>query len=71
MFCLGIALLALRRTKEALDDYSKAIEINPLNYEIYNNRGILFIILIRKCLDYLERTEDALDDYSKAIKFIH
>ena len=33
-------LNTLGKNEEALIDFSKAIEINPLNPDAYNNRGI-------------------------------
>ena len=36
------------RTEEALIDYSKAIEINPQNINVYNNRGKLILIIFRQ-----------------------
>ena len=36
---IGNLLKDLGRTEEALFDYSKAVEINPLNSKAYKNRG--------------------------------
>ena len=44
----------------AIEDYSKAIELDPTNALAYNNRG-----LIKKTL---ENYEGAIEDYTKAIK---
>ena len=37
---LGIALKALERIEEAIENYSKAIEINPQYANAYYNRGL-------------------------------
>ena len=39
---LGILLDDLGRKKDAIKDYTKAIEINPEDADAYNNRGIYY-----------------------------
>ena len=48
------------RQQFAIDEYSKAIEIDPENATAYYNRGIVYADL--------EHPEDALKDYNKAIE---
>jgi tetratricopeptide (TPR) repeat protein len=36
---MGIAYAGLDKFEEAIEAYEKAIEINPDNYETYNNMG--------------------------------
>jgi len=51
---------ALGDKRGALDDYDKAIELNPLNAETFNNRG--------NTEDDLGNHNQAIEDYNKAIK---
>jgi len=43
----------------ALNEYNKAIKINPKLFQIYLNRGILY-------MDY-EKYDDAIKDFNKVI----
>lgn len=55
----GNALLMKRRSKEAIEDYTKAIELNPTNQGAYNNRGYVY---------YQDgRYVEAIRDFRKAI----
>ena len=45
----------------AIIDYSRAIEINPKNYNAYYNRGL--------AKHSLKDFDGAIDDYTKAIKY--
>lgn len=54
----------IRRIKKqwntALEDFNRAIELNPNMAEIYISRGLLYAVL--------ERWDDALKDFNRAIK---
>lgn len=55
----GNAFLMRRQTKQAAEDYTKAIELNPKNQGAYSNRGYIH---------YLNgRYREAVDDYAKAV----
>ena len=56
----GVAKVRLGRHKEALRDFSKAIDLNPRHAKAYNNRGIAKIAL--------GLPKEALLDFSKVIK---
>jgi len=56
----GNAYSELKQYEEAIEDYSKAIELNPNDAEAYNNRGTAY--------DELQHQEEAIGDYSKAIE---
>src|SRR5207249_502510 len=56
---IGRALQDLKRYKDALANYDKAIAINPNYAEAYNNRGLIFY--------NLKQYNAALADYNKAI----
>ena len=56
----GFSYAELGEHEKAIEDYSKAIELNPKNAAVYNNRGISY----RK----LEEYKKAIEDYSKAIE---
>ena len=49
-----------RRYTEAIENYSKAIELNPKLVEAYNNRGLAYADLVKY--------DEALKDYNKAIE---
>ena len=55
----GILYRRQQKYKLALDDYNKAIELNPNHANAYNNRGNLY--------QDKKKYELALDDYNKAI----
>ena len=60
---------SLGRIKEAFDDYSKAIEINPQDADAYKHRGWDSLnYYLGTALIALGMIEEAIDDYSKAIK---
>lgn len=52
--------LKIKDKDNAFNDYSRAIELNPLDYEAYNNRGILFYDM--------KENEKALSDQNKALE---
>ncbi|MBI3129246.1 MAG: tetratricopeptide repeat protein [Candidatus Tectomicrobia bacterium] len=56
----GVRLAKQGRFEEALEDLNKAIQLNPVDAEAYNNRGGVFCML--------ERFELAIADFSKAIE---
>jgi len=37
----GLALMALRKHEEAIDCFSKVIELNPINLDAYNCKGCI------------------------------
>jgi protein O-mannosyl-transferase len=57
----GVSFASLKEYRKALDDYNKAIEINPKNAEAYNNKGV--------SLSNLKEFKEALSNYNKAIQF--
>ena len=58
-----------RKNEDAISDYTKAIEINPLYAHAYNNRGTCYYQhFLGILLDDLGRKEDAIKDYTKAIE---
>ena len=56
----GNAYVKLKESERAMEDYSKAIELNPNLAEAYNNRGNGYY--------ELEEYERAIEDYSRAIE---
>ncbi|TRT78844.1 MAG: tetratricopeptide repeat protein [Microcystis aeruginosa Ma_AC_P_19900807_S299] len=56
----GILYRRQQKYELALDDYNKAIELNPNHANAYNNRGNLY--------QDLQKYELALDDFNKAIE---
>ncbi len=56
----GIAYYGKGDIYRAIEDYSKAIELNPEHALAYNSRGIAY--------SNLKRYEEAIEDYSKAIE---
>src|SRR3989442_3559784 len=57
----GNALLALGRSAAAIEDYSRAIQINPDLQDAYANRGAAFLKLAER--------ERAAEDFARAIQF--
>jgi tetratricopeptide (TPR) repeat protein len=57
----GVTFASIKEYTKALDDYNKAIEINPKNAEAYNNKGVT--------LANLKEYKEALNNYNKAIAF--
>lgn len=56
-------LFSLKRYPEALDNYSKAITLDQMNAQYYNNRGNMYNIL--------EDYENALKDFNEAISLVN
>ena len=56
----GVFLMNENKNEEALEDYSKAIELNPIFTEAYKNRGFLFASG--------GKLDKALADYNKVIE---
>jgi Flp pilus assembly protein TadD len=56
----GVAFQSLGELDEAIDDYSRALELDPSNALAYNNRGIVWH---RK-----DELENAIADYDRAIE---
>jgi superkiller protein 3 len=56
----SLILLKLRRYEEALSSYNLAIQLNPNNSDIWNNRGIV--------LENLQRYHQAMRSFEQAIK---
>src|SRR5208283_2951885 len=46
--------------QQAINDFNKAIELNPKDAEAYNNRGLAY--------EYLGNHQKAINDYNKSIK---
>ena len=61
---LGYASKNMRKSREALKNFTKAIEIEPENYEAYFLRGVLQFRMRRKHNSKLDRT--ACNDIKKA-----
>ena len=59
-FSSGLAKADLGDKKEAIEDYTKAIEIDPKNASAYHNRGLAKVDLGDE--------KGALEDYVKAIE---
>ena len=57
---IGRKAIDAKRWNEALNAYSKAIELNPNDASAYNNRGLAY--------DNLDKNDLAIADYSKAIE---
>lgn len=57
---LGIAYWALGEKQKSLDNYSKAIQVDPKNFESYYARGV--------CFHFLNDPDKAISDYSKTIE---
>ena len=49
-----------RQFQEAVDCYTKAIELNPNDSDIYSNRGM--------CLIQVSKRKDAYNDFKKALQ---
>jgi len=56
----GNAYAELNEYERAIEDFSKAIELNPALAEAYNNRGLAYA--------ELNKYERAIEDYNKAIE---
>ena len=65
---LGSAYGNLEKYENAFLDYTKVIEIDPHNCEVYILRGILLMNYLGISLKYLGRKEDALKDFTKSIQ---
>ena len=66
---LGNSLSELGRKEDAINNFTKAIEINPQFAEAFFNIGILYYkYFIGISLNDLGRKEDAIKDYTKAIE---
>jgi len=59
-FNRGVAYRGLKDYKKAIEDYDKAIEINPQYAKAYNNRGVAY--------GKLKEYKKAIEDFDKAIK---
>ena len=57
---MDLTYYELKQYEKAIEDYNKAIELNPNDAEVYTNRGNPYY--------KLKRYEKAIEDYSKAIK---
>ncbi|MBT9438251.1 MAG: tetratricopeptide repeat protein, partial [Desulfobacterales bacterium] len=55
----GVAYAFLNQYERAIEDYNKAIALDPNNAEAYNNRGVAYA--------FLNQYERAIADYNKAI----
>jgi tetratricopeptide (TPR) repeat protein len=55
----GVAKWRLKRTKEAVEDFNKSIQLSPENAVVYNNRG--------NALVDLGHPEEAIKDFDRAI----
>ncbi len=58
---MGVAYTHKGEYDRAIDDYNKAIEINPKNSMAYNNRGFVYDI-------HKGEYDKAINDYNKAIE---
>jgi tetratricopeptide (TPR) repeat protein len=56
----GSAYKNLKQYDKAINDYNKAIELNPADADAYYDRGIIYY--------YLKQYNKAINDYSKAIE---
>ena len=59
----ALAKFELKQYKEAIADFDKAIELNPKNADIYNNRGNIFWVYIIS-----SNTKKLFADFDKAIE---
>ncbi len=57
---MGLALAALARYDEAIQDYDEAIKLDPNYKEAFFNRGLALAVL--------EKFDEAIQDYDEAIK---
>ena len=57
----GLIHLKKGEYDKAIENFSKAIEINPKYAEAYNNRGLAY--------EKLGDTQNSIADYSKAVEF--
>ncbi len=75
MFCCESAFLS--DIESAIEDYNKALELNPKAYEVYEKRGDAWAEINHnpdktigtKALRYPEDDEHAISDYKKAIEY--
>ena len=56
---IGNAKAMLEQYQEAIEDYTKALDINPKDAKAFNNRGM--------AKAKLERTKDAIEDFNEAL----
>jgi tetratricopeptide (TPR) repeat protein len=56
----GVAFIRLEEYQAAINDMSKAIELNPEYLQAYNARGVLYV--------FIYEYNKALDDFNRAIK---
>lgn len=74
MFCCNSTFLS--DIEEAIEDYNKALELNPKAYEVYEKRGDAWSKINHnpdktigtKALRYPEDDQHVIDDYKKAIE---
>ena len=64
-FYRGVSRSSVGQYKEAIEDYDKAIELNPNNSSYYNSRGISKVRLIKYDKD-IKGYNEAINDYNKA-----
>jgi len=57
----GGILLSLKEYQGSYDSYSKAIQIEPTNFYIYDHRGLM--------LQTIQQFDSAISDHSRALKF--
>jgi tetratricopeptide (TPR) repeat protein len=57
----GLAYADLKQFKKAIQDYDQAIELNPKDFNVFNNRGNVYADL--------KQFEKAIQDYNQAIEF--
>ena len=66
---LGLAFTDLGRIEEAILDYTKAIEMNPMDDLVYYNRGYYYFYIFKaNAMNDLGRKEEAIKDYTRAIE---
>ena len=59
----GNAYIQLKEYKQAINDYTQAIQLNPKNADYYAIRGGIY--------SFLKEYKQAIDDYTQAIKIDH
>ena len=65
---LGNCLFKLERYEESIAMYNKVIELDPLCYMVYYNKGLNYFYEIGKCLEELNRYEEAIEMMDKVIE---